>query len=254
MPRGEPLDDLVLRGVHVLKFVHQHVIEALLPPRQPLGVRREQRQRVQQQVVEVHGVGLPQDPTELLVAVGRDLRERRVGVSGEDLGRDHPVLGCRDEGMQRPRRVRLGGEVPLLQHAAQQLFGVLRVVNRIAGAEAEQRSFAAQQACRERMEGADPQPARVGPEQGRDAPAHLFRGLVGKGDGEDAVGAHAAGQDQVGDARRQHARLPRPGARQHQQRPAAVLDRGPLGVVEREGHAEVAGNSITKVVPGPAPW
>ena len=254
MSRREPLHDLVLRRVHVLELVHQDVIEALLPPRQAVGVRDKQRQRVHQQVVEVHGVGLPQHRAQLCVQRGGHLAQSRIGVLDEDLGGDHAVLRPRDERVQGAGRVCLGGEIALLEQASQQLLGVIRVVDRIVRAEAEQRRFPAQQARGEGMEGPDPQPPRLGAQQRRHPPAHLFGGLIGEGDGEDAVGAHTACLDQVGDACRQHTRLPRPRARQHQQGPAGVLDRGPLSVVEREGHASVAGNSITKVAPGPAPW
>ena len=52
-----------------------------------------------------------------------------------------------------------------------------------------------------------------------DALAHLAGGLVGEGDGEDAIGPHAAAQ-QLGDAEGDDARLARAGAGEDEQRSA----------------------------------
>ena len=54
---------------------------------------------------------------------------------------------------------------------------------------------------------------------------HLARGLVGEGDGEDLRRTRAAEREDVGDARRQHARLAGAGAGQHQHRAVERLDR-----------------------------
>src|SRR4051812_45950922 len=60
-------------------------------------------------------------------------------------------------------------------------------------------------------------------EQSLDALAHLLRGLVREGDGEDVVGRDVLLGDEVGDANRDDARLPRPRAREYEQRPFGRL-------------------------------
>ena len=90
----------------------------------------------------------------------------------------------------------------------------------------------AQQPVREAVEGADPQRAAGIPEQGLDAPAHFRGGLVGEGDGEDAVRRGALHLDQPGDAVHQHARLAAARAREHQRRAERRGHGLPLRVVQ----------------------
>ena len=68
------------------------------------------------------------------------------------------------------------------------------------------------------------------PEQQLDALAHLLRGLVGEGDGQQLAGARAPGLHEPGDAMGEHARLARAGAGQDQQRAVAVGHGGALGL------------------------
>ena len=56
----------------------------------------------------------------------------------------------------------------------------------------------------------------VGLQQRRHARPHLFGGLVGEGDGEDAIGRRQAGRDDVSDPMRDDTRLPRTGAGQNE--------------------------------------
>ena len=69
-------------------------------------------------------------------------------------------------------------------------------------------------------------------DEGGDALLHLAGGLVGEGDREDLAGLHAAGGEQVGDARGERLGLARAGAGDDEQRPALVHDRLPLLRVE----------------------
>ena len=75
-------------------------------------------------------------------------------------------------------------------------------------------------------------PSATGPIRDADALLHLARGLVGEGDGEDVERARLAGGDEMGDARRQHARLAGAGAGQDEHRPVGRLDGGALLGVE----------------------
>jgi hypothetical protein len=69
-------------------------------------------------------------------------------------------------------------------------------------------------------------------EQALDPLAHLARGLVREGDGEDVVGRNVALADQISDAVDDDARLARPRAGQNQQRPLGRHDRLALPLVE----------------------
>ena len=93
--------------------------------------------------------------------------------------------------------------------------------------------MAAQDADRERVEGAEPGHALDhAADEAADAGLHLARRLVGEGDGEDLVRAGAAGVQQVGDAGGQRPGLAGAGAGEHQHRAVERLDGGALGGVE----------------------
>ena len=79
--------------------------------------------------------------------------------------------------------------------------------------------MAAQDLHADRMEGAEPRHALDDlADHAADALLHLARRLVGEGDREDLARAGAAGRQDVGDARGQHAGLAGAGAREHQHR------------------------------------
>ena len=95
-------DYLVLGEVRVLILVHQHILEPLLPLFGHLGIALEDEPSAEQQVVEVHGVGLLQAFLVTSVDFGRQ-RAVRVGIAlpvvpdGKVVLREHePVLGRRD--------------------------------------------------------------------------------------------------------------------------------------------------------------
>ena len=68
--------------------------------------------------------------------------------------------------------------------------------------------------------------------------AHLARGLVGKGDGEQLRRKRAAAADDIREPGRQHPGLAGAGAGQHQHRTVDRLDGTPLRIVETDevGH------------------
>ena len=59
---GERAHELPLREVGVLELVDEHVLEAVAPPRQRVGVLTEQPHGQQEQVVEVDGRRFEQAP------------------------------------------------------------------------------------------------------------------------------------------------------------------------------------------------
>jgi len=76
-------------------------------------------------------------------------------------------------------------------------------------------------------------PARALAQQMQRAFAHLARRLVRERHGQDLPRLDPQVADQIGDAVREHARLPRAGARQDEQRPFAVCNGRSLLRIER---------------------
>ena len=109
---------------------------------------------------------------------------------------------------------------------------VLVVVDREGGAVAEPLGLAPQHAPAGRMEREDPDRARRLPEHALEPLAHLPRGLVRERDREDLVRLHAARADEVRDAIREDARLPRARAGDDEERPLRREDSLALGLVQ----------------------
>ena len=198
--RAQQLDQLVLRPVRVLELVDQDEAELGLVGAQPVRMLAEQRQRMHQEIVEVHRVGGLQRRPHGRVDVGRDLGEAvELRHPGRELRRRHQaVLGARDERLHRARREQLGGVAPLLHQPPDEAQAVVFVVDGELPAEPEQRRLPPEQAGGERMEGADPEARWVAVEQPSDPVLHLARGLVGEGHGEDPVRAARRGGRSAG--------------------------------------------------------
>ena len=81
---------------------------------------------------------------------------------------------------------------------------------------------AAQHPRADRVERPDPHPRGLGAEQAPDALAHLAGGFVRERHGENVSRIDAFDVDQPRDARREHARLARAGAGEHEQRAVDV--------------------------------
>src|SRR6185437_16613186 len=104
-------------------------------------------------------------------------------------------------------------------------------------AEAERARLGAQDVEAEAVERGDVQVLRYLPADERDdALAHLGRGLVGEGDGQDGPRRRAA-LDEPRDAVRDDAGLARAGAGEHEHGPEFVLDGGELRWIEADGHS-----------------
>ena len=104
--------------------------------------------------------------------------------------RDSAARGC----------TKLSSMLQLLQRLLDDRELIGRVVDDEVARQADRRRLAAQQPRAQRVERRDPHPAAVGAEQRLDARAHLLRGLVGEGDGEDLVGLRVAVADEIRDA------------------------------------------------------
>ena len=135
----------------------------------------------------------------------------------------------------RQRRARLNEAVvdlQLLQRLLDDGELVGRIVDDEIARQADRRRLAAQQPRAERVKRRHPHAAAVGAEQRLDARAHLFRGLVREGDGENFVRLGVAVADEVGDAAGDDAGLAGAGAGEDQQRPFDVQNRFALFGIE----------------------
>ena len=215
--RAEPLHEQILRLVRVLELVHQDELELAPVGLQPVGMLIEQRERMQQQIVEIHRVRGLERGAERGVDVRRHLGEPvELRARRELRGGLHPVLRGRDQRRDAARREQLRGMPPLLLQPLHQSEPVVLIVDREPPGEAKQLRLAPQEPRRERVERADPEAGRVAIEQTPDPLLHLAGRLVRERDREDPVGGHAVAIDQVGDPGGKHAGLARPRAREDQ--------------------------------------
>ncbi len=131
------------------------------------------------------------------------------------------------------------GSIADLAHGAlDELELVPVVVDDERGGEPQQLRYrlvpedAAKNHRRRGVEGAHHQLVRLEAEELDEPLAHLARGLVGEGDGEDAPRRDAAHLDQVGHPAGDDARLAAARAGQHEERAIPMEDRFPLGLVQ----------------------
>ena len=227
MGQGQAAHQAVLGGIRVLKLVDQNVLEVFLVAGQALGMFVKQPHHEQQQIVEIHRViGCQQ----FLIAC---VHPRRVALPGrrvaEGLGAEHVVLGFGDGREHRRGAVLLIVDRQVVEGQAHHPLLVVLVVDDVVAGQAERRAILPQPARAQRVKragGEQPQPGalQAGVDRSRKqslrARTHLARGLVGKGDRQDARRVQAGLEHEVDQAIRQHARLAgaRPGDNQHRAR------------------------------------
>jgi hypothetical protein len=195
----QPLQQRVLGGVGVLKFVHQHVLVALLVFLQHVGPFVEEQNGVHEQIVEVHGVvGLQRYLIAFVDAAGYfgDVVGGAVNVGGDEF-----VFGRADAVEDFGRRELFVVEVEFFED----LFDDLKLVggvedDEVAVVVGEVVGFAAQDASADGMEGAHCQAAWRRFEHVGDAVGHFAGRFVGEGDGQDLPGGEAHFAHQVDDA------------------------------------------------------
>ncbi len=185
------------------------------------------------QVAEIGGVQRQQplliEPVERDGAAAGDLARLRVGHL---VGDEAAVLPALEQREQRARRRGAVVDALGLGDLLDQAQLVVGVEDGEIGFEAHHLGVAAQDARRDRMERAEPEPLGGAADHALEPLAHLERRLVGEGDGEDLPREGAPRAEDMGEPRRQHARLARAGAGQHQHRPVDRLDRRALRLVE----------------------
>ena len=252
--RGQQVGDLVLHVVGVLILVHADLAEAFLVALQHLGVLGQQLVGVDQQIVEVHGVGAGQATLQRVVHAGRGTLLRRAGVGLHLVGAHQRVLGRADERANAVERCLLGVDVKLRHDGLDQAAGVVVIVDREVGAVPQKLAVLAQDTHAHGVEGADPHATGAAGQQTTKTLAHLGGRLVGKGDGQHLPRPNALVGDHMRDAVREHARLARASACQHQKRPLGAhhrlvlrrvepieIDRGRGRRVRRRGYWRVGG-------------
>ena len=232
MLAGDQLQQAVLGVVGVLVLVDEHPAEGRLVARADLGEELEDVDDAAQQVVEVHRVHAVQVALVELVDVGDGLLEERADLLAVGRGVLELVLRRGDLVVDGGRREALGVGADLVEAALGQAAGVGLVVDREVARVAQARRLGAQDPRAGGVERHHPHRARGVAEQQLDALAHLLCGLVRERDREDLAGSRLAGVDEVGDPVREHPRLARSGAGEHEQRTFAVRDGLPLRRVE----------------------
>src|SRR5690606_31180966 len=119
---------------------------------------------------------------------------------------------------------------------------IIGVEDREAALQTHQLRVAAQDPGADRVEGSEPGHAFDSTaDELPDAFFHLARRLVGEGDGEDLSRPRAAGGKDVGDARREHARLAGAGAGQDQHGALERFDGRALRLIETRAVAPPCG-------------
>ena len=235
LPR-EPPRQLVLLARNVLKLVDLDVFELLLPFFEEVGVGVEQ---VQHELNEVGKIEVK--VFALAFEVLEDDKVHRAGIARlRQIGRGNLALGIRQkrhivalrfvyfDGVEAFAEGEIAQSQPVfVVDALQNRLLILLVQHHKVGRVGEGRNVLLQNFVAGAVEGQNPPAVLVG-QVGADAPLHLPRRLVGKGDGKDMLGRHAERLGDVHIARRQNLRLSAPRARRHAHIPLRFLHGGKL--------------------------
>ena len=186
---GQQLDQHILGVVGVLILVHHDVAEFVLVVVQHVGVLLEEGHGVDDDVVEVHGVGFLEPLFVEDVGLGDliqpEIPARRPGVL---VGVYEAVLGAADGRQNGLVRQQLVVDFQLLLHLFHQPPLVVGVVDGEVGGVAHPVAVPPEDFGAGGMEGTGPDVPGLVPEHGGDTFLELARGLVGKGDGQDLPG------------------------------------------------------------------
>ncbi len=226
----DQLDEPELRLVDVLVLIHEHVAEALLILTPDLLMLIEELHGLHDEVVEVQRV----IPLKLLLVAGVDpphqhlplaLRGAQVVVHRHEL-----ILRVAD----RPEHLvvgAIGAAIAIRQAHVQPGAHFLHDGRLVALAEdrvlrhhAHVLAIHAEDPCADGVEGPRPDPLRaLLTDEPVDALAHLIRGLVREGDGEDGLRIDPAVLNHVSDAEGERTRLPGARSREDQDGPFDAL-------------------------------
>ena len=223
----QQLEHFVLRGVGVLVFIDQHMADQALPFLAHGFMVLQQFERQADQVVEINAL-VGRKP---FLVVRHDARDDAFVVilrrSSGAFGVVPEVLPQADGPLPTARR----GGIDRAAGVFEDAVDVVAVEDRELRLEAERGAVLAQHAHTQRVEGADQHVFGRSPDQVLGAFAHFAGGLVGEGDGGNALGLQP-GLDQACDLVRDDARLARSRASKHQTGAVHVIDGFLLGQVQ----------------------
>ena len=233
-PPGDQPQPEILGDVGVLILVDQRVAKALLIVGEHVRVLQEQPQDFQQQVAEIGSVQF----LEALLVGGIESRSLAFGKgesfsTGDFVRRQAAILPAVDEGGKLARGPPVLVQPFALDDLLDQPVLIVRVEYGEAGLQPHELGMPAQNFHADGMKRAEPGHALDGaPDEVADALLHLARRLVGEGDGENLRAARTAGAHDVGNARREDARLACTCARQYEHGAVERFHRGPLLGIE----------------------
>ncbi len=219
---GQCLDHVVLNLVGVLEFVNQQMRKTVAVSVTNLGIFPEQAHRLEQQITEVHGIGLLQTFLVALIDSGHLLA---AVPSGDKLiGQQTAVFGLIDGGRHGARLKIFFGDIQLGQAIPDQALLILIIVDGKIAAIAKHLPIPTQDPRAGSMKSADPQTVDIA-DQALQAFAHFGRGLVGKGHSQNLPRLDPLLLNQIGDTMGQGTGFARTGPGQYQQRPILVQNR-----------------------------
>ena len=130
-------DQQILQMVRVLILIHHDVFETPLPEFAPILEALQQKHRIEDEVVKIHGVG-GEKPAAVFRIEFRNADAAGIMAllrsSGILLGQDLFILGSADRGQNGTGRINLFVQVPVLQDALHQTQAVAGVINAETGA------------------------------------------------------------------------------------------------------------------------
>ena len=219
--------------IRVLILVHQNVAELVLIDRQYIRVFFKKPDRIKKDIVEVHRI----IGQKLIVISSIDLRDRGdTDIPARQprilLRRLHIVLRLTDHTLDQARGEELIVQLHLLNALFNDLQLVIRIQDRIGLGIAEELRMAAEDTREHRVKSTDPHIPGSIADQAVDTLTHLVGRLICKGDGQNTGRIDTSRPDQVSDTERDHARLPRAGAGQNQERAFIVQYRLSLFIIQ----------------------
>ena len=189
---GQQAGQHILHVVGVLILVDEDIAELVPVIFQGLAVRLQKLHRVQDDVVKVQGIGIPQaaviggiDPAHPHPSPVAPLFPQLA----ELLGHHHGILGVGDHRQHLPHREGLFLQPHLLEDVLDDPLAVVGVVNGKAAVEADFVDVPAQDADTGRVEGGGPHVPGLLPQHLLQPVLQLVGGLVGEGDGQHLPGA-----------------------------------------------------------------
>ncbi len=229
-------DDAVLDEVGVLVFVDHHEAVSLVESSAEFGVFAEQLLNVQQQVVEVDGVGLEQELLVPRVDSSDDFLKvvpHAVCVVGYERFGGLLFIFCSGDGSGDASGRKVDGvEVEFIEDGADDLFLVGGIQDGVVVLESDELGVFSEQPGTEAVKGTDGNRAASG--QPLDPIGHFLSRLVGEGDGEDLLWIDAT-FDQPSHPPGDDSGLTRPGSGEDEHRAFEVFDGSSLSGCELIG-------------------